>query len=200
MSFINWFQKKKVEIPKGKWNLVSETGKVRVYQSDTGTRLETELIHTDQAGNKWYAFKDLFKIPYLRLAYSKQIADLFSAGLTLNDLREWIKKEKDILRGNSAEKYEKLYSLILEKESLIESTADPIKQHLSLCTIYILSEDEKIDYFDMSEIQKKMDIWRLDPLACSFFLNWHINHIANYSSSLNHISEIALKAEQQTES
>jgi len=163
----------------------------RIYGNDTNnTEIETVLLYTDILGQKWYGFKDLFTIPYIRLAYSKTISDLFQVGLTNKDLTEWIQKQKDILKSNDKEKYEKLYSLVLEMEGNITTVTDPMKQHLALCTIYVLSEDEAIDIYTPAQASKKLDMWAQDMDAQAFFLNWHSEHIQRYLAGFNSISQI----------
>lgn len=181
-----------------KWKLISDDGKSRIYESDNGTRTETQMIYVDQMGNKWWGFADLFKIPVIRRLSAESVIALFTTGFTLDDLRTWIRKEKEILKSNDTEKYEKLYSMILEKEALMESTIDPLKKHLSLAAIYVLSDTELIDDFDQKEVGRKMGLWSLDYEAMAFFLNWQSNHMLNFLGSLSNISEIVLKASKLT--
>lgn len=178
-----------------KWKLQSEENNIRVYDNDTNSStIQTNLIYTDKLDNKWWGFNDLFQIPYLRIAYSKTISDLFRIGLTANDLKTWIQKEKELLRAAKAdpEQYEKLYALVLEKEVAINNTVDPLQQHLALCTIYILSEDEAIDQYSPAVATKKLETWKLDTDAQGFFLTWHTEHIAGYMKTLDGLSQIAL--------
>jgi hypothetical protein len=178
--------------------LLKEDGKIRTYiQEKTGNEFQTELIHTDPNGAQWYGFRDLFKIPYIRIAYAKQIADLYTTGLALADILEWCSKEKVLLKGNDPEKYEKLYSMVLDKENLAKSTADPLQQHLGLCTVYVLADDERIDYFDLNISQGKMSRWRLFPETTAFFLSWHTAHIHNYITHYNSTSKTASSLSSQ---
>src|SRR5919108_662107 len=114
---------------------------VRYYKNErTNTEVKTEHIYTDKDGKMYFGFADLYKIPYIRSVYAKHINDLYSVGLSLKDILKWCEQEKTILKSDDPEKYEKLYALILEKEGIASHTADPIQQHLSLCTIYVLAE------------------------------------------------------------
>lgn len=183
-----------------KWNL-KETktvnGKeVRVYESSTGSTCETMEIYIDSGGNKWFGFRDLFKIPYIRVAYAKHISDLFSIGLGLSDIVAWCKAEKDLIRSDDPEKYEKLFALILEKERIAKSTADPVRQHLALCTVYVLSDDERIDLFKDEDAETKLKLWGGDRGAITFFLNWHNAHIQRYTKALDRISKTVLKVDK----
>lgn len=169
---------------------------VRTYRN-TKTFTETKLnhIHTDKEGMKWWGFQDLFKIPMMRMSMVRNITDLYTIGLTLKDIITWCDQETTLLRSNDPEKYEKLYALVLEKRKLAEHTADPIRQQLALCTVYILADDERIDYFDEQEAEKKLNMWKAYPNDVSFFLTWHTNHIQGYIRDLNKISETVLKLE-----
>lgn len=179
-----------------KWKIQTDDGKTRVYENDKNSAtIQTTLIYTDKMGNDWWAFYDLFNIPYLRIAYSKTISDLFRVGISAEDLKTWIAKEKELLRAakTDPEQYEKLYALILEKEVLINSTVDPLQQHLALCTIYVLGDNEVIDQYSQRDAAEKMKLWQLDVEAESFFLTWHIDRMASYTKVLNELSQIALK-------
>ncbi len=165
---------------------------IRTYTQDqTGSQCQTKRIHTDNAGREWYGFVDMFKIPYLRIAFSQSISNLFKTNLTVQDLQKWFAEEKAILKSNDKEKYEKLYALVLEKETLTNSLVDPLRQHTALATVYVLRPDEPVDYFSFEECVKKMADWALLPESVAFFLSWHTEAIQRYGSSLSALSQIA---------
>lgn len=179
-----------------KWTIKQETDKTRIYaNNEDSNEIETYLIYTDKLGNRWFGFRDLFQIPYLRTAYSKTISDLFKVGLTGEDIKTWIKKEKELLKSNDSEKYEKLYALVLEKESIISTVVDPLKQHLALCTIYVLGENEAIDQYSQKMAADKLELWKLDEDAQAFFLTWQTGRIASYMGTLNNLSQIVSSLE-----
>jgi hypothetical protein len=185
------------------WKLINETSEgkpTRLYKNEqTGSEATTELIHTDKDGGKWWGFCDLFKLPYMRIAYAKQISDLYTIGVTSEDLTTWCTKEKALLKATKTdpEAYEKLYALVLEKETLIKNTVDPLQQHLSLCTVYVLSDSERVDSYSTDEAVKKMNIWKLDPDMIAFFLNWHTEHMHSYMESLSVISRIVSSGQKE---
>lgn len=176
----------------------SEDGKfIRTYRNtSTGTLVKTYLIKEND-GVRWFGFQDLFKIPMIRMSYARHITDLYNTGLTLKDVQAWCQQEKELLRSDDPEKYEKLYSLVLEKERLATFTADPIKQHLALCTVYILADDERIDYFDEQIAEQKLKLWQTSPELVAFFLSWHNGHIQHSLKLLEKISGIASKLERK---
>lgn len=176
-----------------KWKLSSQTDKKKIYINDqTGTECELDLIYTDQLQRNWWGFHDLVSIPYIRKAFSQSITNLFQAGLSYDDLTRWIAEEKKILRSNDTEKYEKLYALVLEKETTITSIVDPLKQNLGLATVYVLDENERIDYFNFDVATNKLNAWRLDPESESFFLTWLNDHILRFTKTLENLSQIVL--------
>ena len=180
------------------YKLVSEKeekGKpVRVYRNETtGTESKLSLIYTEPTSKqKWWGFTDLYKIPIMRMSMARNITDLYTIGMTLKDIQSWCDQEKALLRGNDPEKYEKLYSLILEKERVATFAADPLKQQLALCTVYILADEERIDYFDEQEAEKKLQQWKAFPQMVAFFLTWHTDHIQRYMKRLDKISTTVL--------
>lgn len=172
---------------------VVENKRRRVYvNSQTGAECVTQELYKDKMNRVWFGFVDLFKIPYIRVAFSQHISNLFGVGLTKEDLGKWCNELKTTLKnGNDPERYEKAYASILNTEALINSMADPVKQHLSLCTVYVLREDEKIDVFSEELAGSKMKDWAMDLQAQSFFLNWHLEHIQRYTENWKNTLEIA---------
>lgn len=181
------------------YDLVEETlvnnKLTRLYRNKAGAETKTSLIYTDKDGRKWFGFVDLFRIPVIRISMAQHISSLYGVGLSSKDLATWIKEEKALLKSNDPEKYEKLYAMILEKERIINYTADPVKQHLALCTVYVIAEDERIDYFDESIADEKLKLWLGMPEGVGFFLSWHNEHIQNYMKDLNEISKTVSKLE-----
>ena len=186
------------------YNLVEEKivnkKPIRTFRNDqTGTECKLSQIYIDKEGRKWWGFVDLYKIPIMRSSMARNITDLYTIGLSLKDIQTWCQQEKDLLRSNDPEKYEKLYSLILEKEKLATYTADPMKQQLGLCTVYIIADDERVDYFDEQTAEEKLKIWKSDPSMVAFFLTWLTDHIQPYIKTLGAISKTVLKLEQEKE-
>lgn len=167
----------------------------RTYKNDlTGSEIKTVLIFEDKkTKRKYWGFTDLYKIPYIRIVMSKHISDFYNVGISSKDLLNWCNQEKGLLRSDDPEKYEKLYSLIMEKERIVEFTADPIKQHLALCTVYIMEDEEPIDVFDEATAEKKLNAWASFPEMVAFFLSWHNGHIRRYMQGLDKILKIASK-------
>lgn len=170
----------------------------RLYRnSKTGTETTLNHIYTDDTKVRWWGFNDLYKIPIMRISMTRHITDLYTIGLSLKDIQKWCEQEKAILKSNDPEKYEKLYALILEKEQIATFTADPIKQQLALCTVYILADDERIDYFDEQNAETKLRIWKNFPDMVAFFLTWHTDHIQRYIKALQKVSTTVLNLQEQ---
>lgn len=169
----------------------------RIYKNEkTGTEVKTVLIYDETTAGRWWGFTDLFKIPVMRISMAKHISDLYNIGLTLKDILDWCKQEKELLKGNDSEKYEKLFALVLEKEKTAKFTADPVKQHLALSTVYVLNDEEQIDYFDEDKAEEKMKIWAAFPNMVAFFLTWYNEHIQRYMKTLEKISTTVSKVER----
>lgn len=181
------------EKPEGKGKKLTRT-----YRNEqTGTEVKTSVIYEDPKIGRWWAFTDLYNMPIMRTMMAKNITDLFGIGLSLNDIKKWCEEEKKLLKSNEPDKYEKLYALVLEKEKLAITTADPIKQQIALCTVYILADDERPDYFNMTKAEEKMQLWAADQGMVAFFLNWHTRRIHDYINRLDRISKIASKLDNQ---
>ena len=178
------------------YQLTSEkvtNGKIkRVYRNDQGIEVKTSEIYKDTDGTIWFGFDDLFKIPIMRLSMARHISDMFTMGLSLKDILDWCNQEKKLIKENDPDKYEKLYALILEKERLAIYTADPVRQHLALCTVYVLAADERIDYFDEEDSTKKLKLWGGMIEAIPFFLTWYNVITRDYIRDLKNISQTVL--------
>lgn len=164
----------------------------------TGTETKIQPIYTDASGRQWWGFVDLYKIPYMRVLMTKHITDLFGKGFTGADLKQWAQEGKDLCRSTDPDKYEKLYARFMEWENLAEYTADPMKQHLALATVYVLTEEDRVDYFDEARAHELMKIWAADLDACAFFLSWHQKLLERSFNRLEKVSRTASYLLQQS--
>ena len=175
------------------YQLTAQTDKNRTYKNtQTGTEVKTSLKFVDDDGNGWWAFDDLFAIPAIRKIASQKIAQLYGIGVTVEDIKTFLEKHKQTLKGTAADKYERAYADVLNFETIVDQTADPIKQSLALCTVYVLSDDERIDTFSMQDAAEKMKLWSLKPDVQAFFLSWWMDGINPYMNLSVKPSPIAL--------
>lgn len=170
----------------------------RIYKHNlTGSQIRTHLVLNDEENKqRWWGFTDLFKIPTMRISMAQHISQLYGVGLTLKDILSWSNDVKKLCKSDDPERYEKIYALMLEQEKLAEFTADPVKQGLALCTVYIMSDKEDINFFDESASAEKLKYWATVPKLVAFFLSWHNGHIRAYTKTLNKISQTVLKVEK----
>lgn len=187
------------------YQLIEETlvGKAkrltRTYRNENGSEVRTALIYTNPRDkSEWYGFTDLLQIPMQRKAMASYIVNLYGVGLSIKDILDWCEQEKKILKSSDADKYEKLYALVLEKQNIATFTADPIKQGIALATVYILAKDERIDTFSPAESEQKMFLWGGMPEAVGFFLSWQNDHIAGYMKRFDKASQTVSKLEKLT--
>lgn len=174
------------------YTLTSQNDTRRTYRSSvTGTEIFTKLIYTDESGNKWWAFEDLLQMPFIRKKASEKISQLYGIGFTKDDLSGFAGRLKTILKGSDAEKYEKAFSEVLNLETIIEENLNPVKESLSMCAIYILADEERIDTFSFAEAAKKMELWALDFDAQAFFLNFLSAGINDFTAHYRSITQIA---------
>ena len=55
--------------------------KIRIYRNSvTGGELTTYLIRTDEFDHTWWAFEDLFSLPFIRQVAAKKVIDLYGHG------------------------------------------------------------------------------------------------------------------------
>jgi hypothetical protein len=174
------------------YKLETETAEKRTYRSTiTGTEIGTHLLHNGEDGAKWWAFDDLLQIPFIRKKAGEKVTQLYGVGLTKEDLAVFINKTKAVLKGNDAEKYEKAYSELLQLEAVVNETADPVKQSLSLCAVYILADTERVDTFSFTDAIEKMNLWALQPDLQAFFLNWLTDGMNDFTKHYSSITQIA---------
>lgn len=173
---------------------------VRAYRNTiTDSTVSTYLLHKDGQGNEWWTFEDLFALPFIRQLAAKKVLDLYGNGLALQDVKAISAQLKNILRSNSPEKYELAYAKTLELENLAETMADPIKQCMGLCTVYLLLNDENPDAWTTQVTSVKMGILTLDVGLQSFFLNWWTGIMRQSGQALKGLSRIASRVNQSSD-
>lgn len=173
------------------YQLQTTTDTQRTYRSTiTGTDITTSLLYTDANGQKWWAFDDLMQIPHIRKMAANNISQLYGQGFTAEDLKEFTKRVKGILKGSDTERYEKAYSEILTLESIVENNLDPVKQELGLCSVYILADDERVDTFSSRKAVEKMEVWSMDLDAQAFFLSWLSGGMNGFKTLYNDLTKI----------
>ena len=171
---------------------------VRNYRnSQTGTEFSTYLIYTDRQGNKWWTFEDLFMLPMIRQMAAKKVLDLFGHGLALDDILSHTAQLKGVLKSTDPERYEKAYAKVLELESLSKTMADPVKQCIGLCTVYLLLDHEDPQVYNQNDTNQKLSILTLDIDAQAFFLTWWTGIMQHSGTVLKGLSRIASTMQPQ---
>ena len=165
---------------------------VRTWRNDTtGGEISTYLLTTDPGGNKWWAFENLYELPFIRTMAANKIVRLYGNDLLLEDILAHTKDLKALLRSSDGEKYEKAYAKVLELETLSTAMADPVKQCIGLCTLYVLVNDERPDAYVQSEQSYKMNLLALDVDLQTFFLRWWTEVMQQSGKDLKLLSLIA---------
>lgn len=173
----------------------------KIYKNTlTGSEVVTYLMRTDILKNKWYGFEDLYTIPFIRQLYAKKVIDLYGQGLALDDIKLITGQLKGILKSQDVEKYEKAYGKVLELENLSETLADPVKQCMGLCTVYLLFNDELPDGWSPTIISQKMTALAEDVDSQAFFLNWWTEVMRHSGQVLKGLFQIASSATQMDKS
>lgn len=175
------------------YKLINNEVDKRTYKSEiTGTEVRTIMLKEDENGKKWWIFEDLLNIPFIRKKAAEKIHQFYGAGFTKADRNSFVSKMKEILKSDDQEKYEKAYSELLQFDELAEAAGDAIKQSLSLCPVYILSDDEPIDTLTNAKSAEKMEYWSNVPELQAFFLSVLTDGMNSYLTAYNDISRIAL--------
>lgn len=165
--------------------------KVRTYKNKlTGTCICTYLLYEDAQSNAWWAFEDLFAIPFIRQLAAKKVVDLYGHGLSLDDIISVTGQLKIILKSEDLEKYEKCFAKVLELENISYTMSDPVKQCIGLCTLYILLNEEPPDSYLKINTDLKLSILSVDINAQSFFLNWWAEVMRFSGNILKNLSKI----------
>jgi hypothetical protein len=164
----------------------------KIYKNTiTGTECTMYLLRTDIFGNKWWSFEDLFTLPFIRQLSAKKVLDLYGHGLAMEDIKLITGQLKSVLKSNDVEKYEKAYAKVLELDNLTETLADPVRQCMGLCTVYLLFNDEFPDAWSNEIVSKKMTAMAQDIESQAFFLNWWIGVMKQSGQVLKGLSQIA---------
>jgi hypothetical protein len=169
----------------------------RLYKNTlTGSEVTTYHLHTDKFGNTWWTFEDLFALPFIRQLAAKKVIDLYGNGLSLDDIKGISGELKTILKTDHPERYEKAYAKALELENLAEMMADPVKQCMGLCTVYLLFNDENPDTWTTPVTSQKMTAMALDLDSQAFFLNWWTDIMRRSGQVLKGLSRIVSTASE----
>lgn len=164
----------------------------KVYKNTvTGSEVTIYRLYTDSQKNTWWTFQDLYQLPLIRQMSAKRVLDLYGNGLSLDDVKALSGQVKTILRSADPEKNDKAIAKMLELEGLTEMMADPVKQCMGLCTVYLMLNEEMPDVWNNNVASQKMSIMALDVQAQSFFLNWWTDIMRHYGTVLKGISQIA---------
>lgn len=168
-----------------------KTVATRTYvNTDTGTEISTYHLYTDMLRQRWWTFEDLFGIPMIRQMAAKKVVDLYGHDLSLQDILAHTTELKGLLRSTDAEKYEKAYAKVLELETLSRAMADPVKQCIGLCTVYLLLDDEDPAVYFQPTQNRKLSTLALDVDAQAFFLSWWTDHMRQSGRLLKGLSQI----------
>lgn len=189
------------------WKIVPEetTDTVRVYKNkETGETCILDMIIKDAGGRQWWGFRDLFTIPFMRIEMSKHLAAFFGVGLTHQDLMDMFREMKALIKPlfgqHDPEKYEKLFSAVLQRENQMKIVTDPNVQYLTLATVYVLSDRENIELFGHEHVAEKLKIWGSDTELSAFFLTWYSMRIAAFIADSGKISQIVSRVSDQASS
>lgn len=169
-----------------------ETTEVCIYKNSiTGSTMVTYLLYKDEHGNKWWTFEDMYTMPFIRQMTAKRVIDLYGHGLSKDDIKTITESMKVVLKSDSAEKYEQAYAKVLELDNLVETMADPVKQCMGLCTVYILLNDEMPDTWTQHVTSQKMAFMTMNLDLQAFFLNWWTGIMRRSGLALKGLSQIA---------
>lgn len=172
----------------------------RVYKNTiTGSDCVTYLLRVDKFNNKWWTFEDLYALPFIRQMAAKKVLDLYGNGLALDDVKSITAQLKVILRSTHGEKYEQAFAKVNELENLAENMADPVRQCMGMCTVYLLMNDEIPDAWTNQVTSQKMTALAFDIESQSFFLNWWTDIMRHSGQVLKGLSRIVSTMTQSSE-
>jgi len=170
----------------------------RIYRNDeTSTEIVMTKLYKDGQGHTWWGFDDLLTLPFIRQMAAKRVIELYGNGLSIDDIKQYTAQLKVYLKNHQdPERYEKAYAKVLEIEQLTDMTADPVRQSLGLCTVYLLIDDERPDIYNQQTQNLKMSSLAMDIDAQAFFLRWWTDSIQRYGNLLKGLSAIASMTSQ----
>lgn len=170
---------------------------IRVYKNTlTGNECTTYLLRTDIMNNEWWSFEDLYSLPFIRQLSAKKVIELYGHGLALDDIKLITGQLKIVLKSQDPEKYERAFAKVLELENLSETMADPVRQCMGLCTVYLLFNDERPDAWTNHIVSAKMTAMAQDIESQAFFLNWWTEVMRQSGQVLKGLSVIASTVNQ----
>jgi hypothetical protein len=172
------------------WKLQTDEKGKRTYANEYGSTCIQTLCYQDKDKNNWWAFDDLFTLPYTRNFAATKVTSLYALGLSKDDLTVFVDRMKGLLKSDDREKYEKIYAQVLDFEQKADSATNAIKQITALTCVYFTINDEPIDSFDGPTQMKKMALMEADQDMHTFFLNRQMQATEDYSMRLQQLSQI----------
>lgn len=165
MKIINWFKvvyKKIRNVFKPHWN-------------NKNKRLKH--VYTDKFGNRYYELEDIREISYSRSIAAEVASRQADYNLTKDDLLKIIYQIMSYINANSIVEASALLNELKERAQF----AGEVETLLHLASVYFLIEGEDIDNYLQYEQDKKINLWREDGAAMSFFLNGAFQRTKNYT-------------------
>lgn len=135
-------------------------------------------VFTDRFGNNYYAYKDVRKMPYSRAIHAASCVRFAEMNLTY----ETLKKLVSIMLQAQRDGKDDLVSMYLhEIDNRLEYAGEEVTL-LNLAASYFVIEGENPKDLDTFYLDKKIELWKKDSIAKSFFLQRAYELTSNYGS------------------
>lgn len=126
-----------------------------------------EHVYTDKFGNRYYQLKEISQISYRRSIAAEIATRQAEFNLTKDDMKKIIASMKTMANeGNIVD----MFALLSEVEQRMDYAGEE-ETLLHLASVYFFNETEDIDEYLVPEQTAKIDLWRQDPHAKTFFLH-----------------------------
>lgn len=137
----------------------------------------TELVYTDNGGNKYYQLKDALAMSVKRHIAAEAALRAAEYCITKEDLIAFVDKmESAINKGQITEVARLIYEI---RTRLLFSAEE--KTLLELACVYFYLEDEPLSQYASYWQEKKRKLWEMDDAATDFFLQSAFRLTIQYS-------------------
>jgi len=123
-------------------------------------------IYTDVFGNRYYELLDVTRMSWRRAVAGEIQSRQAEYCLTRDSLKKIIEKMKE--HANKGE-FTEVFALLVEIEQRMEFAGEE-ETLLGLASVYFFMEGERVDDFNQVVANEKIELWKKDPEAKSFFL------------------------------
>jgi len=156
---------------------------------------QIKYLQSFQANGKKYIMRTSLTLSRFEVFQDLQISAAFS--VDFENIFKNLRQSYDLLdEGKPASAAVKLYNLMSGVKDKMDGKIDPI---LSLCSLFICTEEEDVTKYDAELCQAKITDWKIEGIAAESFFSLAFILVDGYLTAYNEISNVISVRKMATE-